>query len=131
MVLEKNRVTTSERRLGRLLLWILSIDSLPWNGLKRGDSIGLLDRIGPRDGNRTSLVKGWLAPVRGGEVVNHEQISLLPAAEDHVLVDRLADLSHFLGRDLFSVSVGSVQAHLVAENSILNNAKDENKKELE
>merc|ERR1712137_952550 len=57
--------------------------------------------------------------MRGGKVVNHDQVTLLPTVVDHILVGSLADLVHFPDTNGGTVSKGNVQGHFLSPNAIL------------
>jgi len=138
--LQGRRIAPGKGRLGRPLLRVLHRDFVGGGGrrldlqlvrLEGGDFVLLADRIRPRDGDLASLVEGRLSAVRGGEVVDHEDVALLPPTEYHVLVDGGSDLRHFRDGNRLSVPEGGVEAHLVSQNGVLDDAKDGNDEELE
>lgn len=60
----------------------------------------------------------FAASMRDDKVVAFQKVSLLPSIELHVSVNRLADDTHFVHENGFSVSKGNRLSHFLAKNYV-------------
>jgi len=86
----------------------------------------LVIRHAPSDGNTAALIIRRLTSMRRGKIINGKNVTLLPAAENHVLVNGSSDFVHFLERDGSAVPKSRVQSHLVPKKDVLDVGEDGN-----
>ena len=67
----------------------------------------------PSHDDLSGPVVRWLTPVTCTEVVNAKDVTFLPPAVDHVLMDAPADLAHLPERDGRAVPERCVECHVV------------------
>lgn len=109
----------------------LAIDLARGRCLRNHRMLGFIVWLAPCYRNAAALVVGWLTPVRGGEIVDTQNIALLPSAENHVLMDGVADCIHLTDRDGLAIPKGGVEGHRVSEDTILDKRKDPNNQRVQ
>lgn len=71
-------------------------------------SRSLVEGLAPGHADTATLVVRRLTSVRCRKVVNAENVTFLPSAENHVLVDGGADLIHLLESNRGAVAKGGI-----------------------
>ena len=63
--------------------------------------------------HKMCLLIVYLSSMRDSKIINHQNVSLLPAIEDHVLVDFLAHMLHVPHRNLRTITKTCMHRHIL------------------